>query len=290
LDSNTLTLLGSGFKLFPSKIRWSDHRGIADEWSGYLFTMITLLSPSKSMNLDRVRDVAVSQPTFLDQAEVLVEGLRPYSVVQIQELMEVSEAIAELNQQRFQDWKRPFTRRNSKQAVLAFSGDVYEGLDAGSLDKRELRYAHNNLRILSGLYGLLRPLDLIQPYRLEMGRSFANSKGRNLYEFWGSAITEQINDVEKKVVVNLASQEYFQAVKESLLVGRVVTPVFKDGKDGSYKVISFFAKKARGMMARFIVENRIKTVSGLKAFCAEGYVFDKSASTKDTLVFCRSGA
>jgi cytoplasmic iron level regulating protein YaaA (DUF328/UPF0246 family) len=205
--------------------------------------------------------------------------------------MGVSEQIAELNHRRFMNWGVPFSLDNAKQAVLAFRGDVYTGLDADSLSSAQLGFAQKHLRILSGLYGLLRPLDLMQPYRLEMGLKFANRGGRNLYEFWGDTIGAELNRELKKsgsnVLVNLASNEYFQAVRPRTLDAEIITPVFKDLKGGKYKIISFFAKKARGQMARFIIERELTEPADLKKFRAGGYRYNKAESTAREWVFTR---
>jgi hypothetical protein len=209
----------------------------------------------------------------------------------IQSLMGVSENIAALNHARFMNWHPDFTPDNAKQAVLAFKGDVYTGLEAESLDAKALTFAQKHLRILSGLYGLLRPLDLMQPYRLEMGLKFANRGGSNLYEFWGEQITEAVADALKKsgspVLVNLASNEYFKSIKPARLDAQVVTPVFKDLKNGQYKMISFFAKKARGVMARYIVEQQLNEPEAIKSFTGAGYYYSAKDSSDKQWVFLR---
>ncbi|MGD2006700.1 MAG: peroxide stress protein YaaA, partial [Cellvibrionales bacterium] len=231
------------------------------------------------------------QPQFLQLAAELVEDARRMSPEDIQSLMGVSENIAALNHARFMNWHPDFTPDNAKQAVLAFKGDVYTGLEAESLDAKALTFAQKHLRILSGLYGLLRPLDLMQPYRLEMGLKFANRGGSNLYEFWGEQITEAVADALKKsgspVLVNLASNEYFKSIKPARLDAQVVTPVFKDLKNGQYKMISFFAKKARGVMARYIVEQQLNEPEAIKSFTGAGYYYSAKDSSDKQWVFLR---
>jgi cytoplasmic iron level regulating protein YaaA (DUF328/UPF0246 family) len=207
-------------------------------------------------------------------------------------MMHISDPLAHLNFQRYADWSTRFGTDNAKQAMLAFNGDVYEGFAAKTLSASDLDYAQSHVRVLSGLYGLLRPLDLLQPYRLEMGTKFANARGRDLYAFWGERITAALNAQLKKqrgarVLINCASEEYFKSVKPKLLDAPVISPVFEDWKGGRYKIISFHAKRARGMMARYAVENRIDEPEALKAFDSEGYAFDRKASNDETYVFRR---
>ena len=257
--------------------------------------MLTVISPAKSLDFETPSTLRRgTQPALLDAAETLVEDARRLDPQQIRELMGISESLAELNHQRFMDWHRPFDRSNAKQALLAFRGDVYVGLDADTLDRDGLDYAQKHLRILSGLYGLLRPLDLMQPYRLEMGLKFENRGGRNLYEFWGSRITELLAQQLKKsgspILCNLASKEYFHAVKPAALDAEVITPVFKDLKGDKYRIISFFAKKARGQMARFIIDKQVNDVAALKKFRVAGYRYNRGESTARELVFTRDEA
>jgi uncharacterized protein len=256
--------------------------------------MIIVLSPAKSLDYDtppHVRKHTI--PDFVDDAAELIGGLRRLSPQQIASLMDISDQLAHLNFQRYADWSPKFDAHNAKQAVLAFNGDVYEGFDAKTLSSADLDFAQNHVRVLSGLYGLLRPLDLLQPYRLEMGTRFANPRGKDLYAFWGERITEALNAQLKKnavasrVLVNCASNEYFKSVKPKLLDAPVVTPVFEDWKVGRYKIISFHAKRARGLMARFVVENRLAKPDDLKAFDTEGYAFEAAASNDSTYVFRR---
>ncbi|WP_133650566.1 peroxide stress protein YaaA [Paraburkholderia flava] len=256
--------------------------------------MIIVLSPAKSLDYETPPHVRKhTLPDFIEDAAELIGGLRCLSPQQISTLMDISDPLARLNFQRYADWSPEFGTHNAKQAVLAFNGDVYEGLDARSLSAADLDYAQKHVRVLSGLYGLLRPLDLLQPYRLEMGTRFANGRGKDLYAFWGERITHALNAQLKKntraakVLVNCASTEYFRSVKPKLLDAPVVTPVFEDWKGGRYKVISFHAKRARGMMARYAVEGRLEAPEQLKGFDAEGYAFDADASNDSTYVFRR---
>ena len=254
--------------------------------------MLFLLSPAKSLDFDTpAPGVAHTQPQFVPQAQALIEILREHSPQEIAELMDLSDALSGLNVARYQAWSPKFTAKNAKQAVLAFNGDVYEGLDAKSLKAEDLAWAQEHVAILSGLYGVLRPLDYMQPYRLEMGTKLANPQGKDLYKFWGSQISEylnkQLSKQEQAVIVNLASQEYFKSVDRKALQARVVECVFEDHKGGKYKIISFLAKRARGLMARYAVLKRVKTVEQLKKFNLEGYAFEASVSEPDRLVFRR---
>ena len=254
--------------------------------------MLTLISPAKTLDFDTPPHTRkTTQPLFLEQSEALVNDARDMSPEDIRKLMGVSENIAELNHERFMNWGTPFTLDNAKQSILAFKGDVYTGLEAETLSAKQLTFAQKHLAILSGLYGVLRPLDLMQPYRLEMGLKFANSGGKNLYEFWGDAINDAVAGLLKKsgsnVLVNLASNEYFKSVRAKGLEADIVTPVFKDKKNGKYRVISFFAKKARGQMARYIIDNALNEPEGLKKFRVDGYRYNKGESTARELVFTR---
>jgi uncharacterized protein len=254
--------------------------------------MLTVISPAKTLDFETPPVTRKSTaPQLLDRSAQLVEDMRALSPDDIRELMGVSEKIAELNHHRFMNWSHPFNLDNAKQSVLAFKGDVYTGLEADTLDGEQMKFAQQHLRILSGLYGVLRPLDLMQAYRLEMGVKFANRGGKNLYEFWGDEITNNLNAQLKKiksdVLVNLASNEYFKSVKAKQLNGDIVTPVFKDLKAGKYKIISFYAKKARGQMARFIIEQQIEDPAGLKKFNIAGYKYNAAESTARELVFTR---
>ena len=254
--------------------------------------MLTLISPAKTLDFDSPSTSRKkTQPVFLDRAEELVEEARRLSPNDIERLMGVSEKIAVLNHQRFMDWGRPFTLKNAKQALLAFKGDVYVGLEADSLNSAQLDFAQKHLRVLSGLYGVLRPLDLIQPYRLEMGLAFANAGGKDLYQFWGDKITRELDKAlgksGTKVLVNLASKEYFRAVRPGALDAEIITPMFKDWKGDRYRVISFFAKRARGQMARFIVDQQLGDPRELKKFRVDVYRYNKAESSAFELVFTR---
>jgi cytoplasmic iron level regulating protein YaaA (DUF328/UPF0246 family) len=257
--------------------------------------MLTVISPAKTLDFDTPPTTRkTTRPRLLARAGELVEDARDLTPQDIRELMGVSEKIADLNHRRFMNWETPFTLDNAKQSILAFQGDVYTGLEAGTLSNAQLNFAQKHLCILSGLYGLLRPLDLMQPYRLEMGLKFANRGGKNLYEFWGDDITREVNGLLKKsgspVLVNLASNEYFKAIRPGALDAEVITPVFKDLKGGNYRVISFFAKKARGQMARFIIDKELDDAAGLKKFRAGGYRYNRAESSARELVFTRDQA
>ena len=254
--------------------------------------MLLLISPAKTLDFDTPPQTSVAtQPDFLDHSQALIDELRHLSPPQISELMGISDKLGDLNFGRFLNWQTPFTPANAKQAVLAFKGDVYTGMQADTFAKGDFTFAQKHLRILSGLYGLLRPLDLIQPYRLEMGTAFANARGKNLYQFWGDIITDRINEelaaLKSKVVVNLASNEYYQAVNGRRLDAEVITPVFKDRKNGQYKIISFFAKKARGMMSAYIIRERLKNPDAVKGFNTAGYVYNEAMSNPKEWVFTR---
>lgn len=255
--------------------------------------MIILLSPAKTLDFESPLSVAQhTQPQFLDQSADLIAVLRKLSPVDVGELMSVSSALAELNVKRFADWRRPFRPANARQALLAFAGDVYEGLQASTLDESALSWAQSHLRVLSGLYGLLRPLDLMQPYRLEMGTRLANSRGRDLYAFWGESLARALKEAlaghSHPVLVNLASEEYFKALSPGASTMPVVQPVFQERRpDGDYKVISFMAKRARGRMARFAIDHRIDDPEALKAFSEDGYRFAARSSDASTWVFRR---
>lgn len=255
--------------------------------------MLVLISPAKTLDFESPATTSeYSEPSLLAQSQILVNRCQQLSMQDIASLMKVSDKIAGINVARFAQWKVPFALENdAKQALFAFKGDVYTGLDAETLSQPALTYAQQHLCILSGLYGLLRPLDLMLPYRLEMGIRLDNERGSNLYQFWGDIITELLNEklaaLQVDKVVNLASNEYFKSVKKKLLNAQIITPIFKDQKNGQYKVISFYAKKARGLMARYIMENEISDIEQLKGFAAEGYYFVESASNDMDLVFYR---
>lgn len=254
--------------------------------------MLMVISPAKTLDYETppVTDQH-TQPLFVAQAAQLIEVMREYSPDQLSRLMKISDKLAGLNVARFTEWSSEFTTDNSKQALLAFKGDVYTGLDANSLTADELDYAQTHLRMLSGLYGLLRPLDLMQPYRLEMGTRVANPGGKDLYEFWGDLLTDTLNaHMEEQglgTLLNLASNEYFKAIKPGKLKANLVNVDFKDQKNGQYKIISFYAKKARGLMARYVIRNRIESVAALRQFDVDGYYFSEEHSTANQLVFLR---
>ncbi|ARU28576.1 peroxide stress protein YaaA [Cellvibrio sp. PSBB006] len=254
--------------------------------------MLLLISPAKTLDFATPpRTKVVTQPNFLEHSQTLIDELRHLSPPQLSELMGISDKLGDLNFGRFLNWQTPFTLDNAKQAVLAFKGDVYTGMEAETFARGDFTFAQKHLRILSGLYGLLRPLDLIQPYRLEMGTPFTNTRGKNLYQFWGDIITDRINEelaaLKSKVVVNLASNEYYQAVNGRRLDAEVITPVFKDRKNGQYKIISFFAKKARGMMSAYIIRERLKKPEGIKDFNTAGYAYNEAMSSPKEWVFTR---
>ncbi len=254
--------------------------------------MLTVISPAKTLDFDSptVTD-AFTQPAHLTQSRKLVKRLRQLSAPDLSRLMDVSSNIAELNQQRFKKWKTPFKPENARQAVFAFKGDAYIGLDAYSMTSDNIDFAQRHLRILSGLYGLLRPLDLMQAYRLEMGTRLETGLGKNLYQFWNGRITRALNlelrQSESKILINLASNEYFKSIKPKLLKAKVITPVFKDYHEDSYQVIGFFAKKARGTMARFIIDNQIDNPEILKDFDRGGYAYSELLSCPSQWVYTR---
>lgn len=254
-------------------------------------SMIVLLSPAKSLNFEETPQADYSTPRMLESSEKLVDILRKKSANNLKKLMGVSDNIAQLNASRFRQFSTPFTPDNAKQAALAFNGDVYTGLQADTFGKRDFNFAQKHLRILSGLYGLLKPLDLIQPYRLEMGTSLKNGRKKNLYEFWDQRITEMLNadlaESGSKIVLNLASQEYFKSIKTKVLEGQVVTVHFKEDRNGVYKVISFNAKKARGAMANLIVKKRLKKVADLYQLDVDGYLYNPALSEENNLVFTK---
>lgn len=254
--------------------------------------MLALISPAKTLDYQSTLPTDEhTLPRLLQESQQLIDVSRKLSASQIANLMSVSEKIANLNVERFRDWDSDFDLSNARQAIFAFKGDVYTGLDAYHLDEKDFKFAQKHLRMLSGLYGLLRPLDLMMPYRLEMGTRLENPRGHNLYEFWGDIITNLINeDLEQagsNVLVNIASDEYYKSVKESKIKAEIIKPVFLDQKNGKYKVISFYAKKARGLMARFIIENQLSSIEDLKSFNTDGYYFDAASSLAGELVFKR---
>lgn len=257
--------------------------------------MLTIISPAKKLDYSQPAETqAFTQPLLLEHSEQLIKDLQQLSPEEVCSLMGLSDKLGALNYERFQEWQTPFSIDNAKQAVLAFKGDVYQGLDADNMNADELNWAQDNLRILSGLYGLLRPLDLMQPYRLEMGTKFANQRGANLYQFWGEIITDQLNKLfpasTKSVLVNLASNEYFKSVQPKNINAEIITPVFMDQKGDKYKIISFFAKRARGLMSAFIIKNKITDAEQLKTFNVDGYSFNSAMSDDNKWVFCRAEA
>lgn len=254
--------------------------------------MLALISPAKKLDFETDTPLGTfTQPKFLDRSEKLIKAARKLSRQDIRNLMGISDKLADLNFQRFKDFKPPFDLGNAKQAAFVFNGDTYVGLRARELDADDLKYAQKHLRILSGLYGLLRPLDLIQPYRLEMGLKFQAPGGGDLYSFWNDALAEAVDDAVKghkdKTVVNLASGEYFKAVDAKALKAPVITPVFKEVKDGEARVLGMFAKQARGAMARFMITERIETAEGLKKFTGLGYAYQPHLSDAANWVFTR---
>ena len=253
--------------------------------------MIVVISPSKTLDFSGKSKGEYTIPDFLENSIELLKVLCKLTVSEIAELMDLSEKLAVLNYRRYHDFSIPFTLENSRQAIYAFKGDVYEGLDAEAFTQEDLKYAQSHLRIISGLYGLLRPLDLIQPYRLEMGIKLSNQNYKNLYEYWGNKITVKLNDLLKSggnnLLVNLASTEYFKVLNPKLFNARLVTPVFKERKNREYKVIPIFAKKARGLMASYIIKHRVENSDGIKQFREDGYGFNPNLSTETELVFTR---
>ena len=255
--------------------------------------MISLLSPAKTLDFETSPTTSVcTQPEFLSLSNDLIKGLSKLKTEEIAKLMNISSKLADLNRERFHNWKLQHNSNNAKQAILAFKGDVYAGLQAWDFKKADFSFAQKHFRVLSGLYGVLKPLDLIQPYRLEMGTIYPNKQGKDLYAFWGDKIAKQINkDVKKnssQFVLNLASQEYFKAAGNSKIDAQIISPSFLDQKNGKYKIISFYAKKARGSMANFIITNKIENPQDLEKFAHDGYKFAKGESSLDKPVFVRS--
>jgi len=252
--------------------------------------MLIVLSPAKSLDLETPPTTQLtSQPDFLDHSELLIHRLRDFSPAELGKLMDLSDALSTLNVARYASWTKD--TREARQAVMTFDGDVYDGLSARSLTAKQLDYAQSRIRILSGLYGMLRPLDLIHPHRLEMGTRLATARGKSLYDFWGDTITDALNRTAEQqgaeVLVNLASEEYFKSVKPKKLAMPVITPLFEDWKNGKYKIISFYAKRARGLMARYAAVKGITDPHKLKKFDVDGYAFEPSASDEKTWIFRR---
>jgi len=254
--------------------------------------MLLVVSPAKKLDFESpLATQKFSQPNLLEQSQLLINDCIKLSPSDIATLMKLSDKLAGLNAARFGEWSTPFNQDNARQAILSFNGDVYTGLDAQTFSEGDFDYAQKHFRILSGLYGLLKPLDLMQAYRLEMGCKLANSRGDNLYQFWGEIITDELNktlsEQGDEVLINLASTEYFKSVKKKQLNATIITPAFKDWKNGQYKMISFFAKKARGLMARYIIQNKLTSVEQLKDFDSAGYQYNESLSKGNDWVFTR---
>ncbi|MCW8928993.1 MAG: peroxide stress protein YaaA [Gammaproteobacteria bacterium] len=258
--------------------------------------MLIVISPAKKLDFDSLPQTDdFTIPVSLDDSSELIDTLREYSAKQLEKLMHLSTNLAQLNYDRYQDWHLPFNPQNAKQAILTFKGDVYAGMNIESFSDEDLSFTQDHLRILSGLYGLLRPLDLMQPYRLEMGTRLENQRGKNLYEFWGNQITDllnkQLKETGSKTLVNLASNEYYKSVNPKLVQGQIITPVFKEKReDGSYKIIGIYAKKARGMMSAYILKNKLKKIEQIKKFTEAGYAFNAELSSETDWVFCRDKA
>ena len=254
--------------------------------------MLIVLSPAKSLDYKTpVKVKTTTLPDFVSESAKLIADLKKLAPQEIANLMGLSDQLAALNVGRYRDWSKKFTDENSKPAIYAFDGDVYDGFDVKSLDAKSVDFAQDHIRILSGLYGALRPLDLMQAYRLEMGTSFKNVRGKDLYAFWGERVTDSLNKVlgkqKKPVLLNLASEEYFKVLQANNLDCPVISPVFQDAKDGKYKIISFYAKRARGLMARYVVENRIEDPADLKGFNLDGYKYVASESKPEKPLFRR---
>ena len=254
--------------------------------------MLAIISPAKTLDFEStVRNLPVSQPRLTDYSEQLIEICRKLSPQDIASLMSISDKLAALNAARFAEWTKSHNEKNARAAIFAFKGDVYTGLDVNSLSDEDILFAQTHLRMLSGLYGLLQPLDLMQPYRLEMGTKLTTPKGKDLYAFWGNTITQAVQQAidaqGDDVLVNLASEEYYKSIKPSRLNAQIVKPIFLDYKNGKYKTVSFYAKKARGLMCRYMIQNRLTQVEQLKDFDLNGYWFDETASTEKEFVFKR---
>ncbi len=254
--------------------------------------MMIVISPAKNLDFETALPTRKhTQAKMLCDSQLLINDLSEFSPQDLSKLMGISDKLAILNFSRYQTWQLPFDTDNARQALFAFKGDVYTGMDAYSFDKGDIDFAQKNLRILSGLYGLLRPLDLIQPYRLEMGSKLENAQGKNLYDFWGNkisnALNKELSKTDDSLLVNLASNEYFKSVNPKNLNANVITPVFKDMKNGKYKIISFFAKKARGLMSAYIIKNKLTQTTQLKKFNGAGYAYNDAMSTSSELVFVR---
>ncbi len=250
--------------------------------------MKILISPAKSLNFDiEIERKDFSTPNFIDESKILIDELKKFSQSQISTLMKISENLAQINYQRFQDFKTPFTCKNAKPALYFFNGDVYEGIDVENYNEKQIQYAQNNLRILSGLYGILKPLDLIQAYRLEMSTKLKNKNGKNLYEFWQEKLTNYLNQEEENLIINLASSEYFQAINKEKIKAKIVNIIFKEKKGKEFKIVGIFAKKARGLMVDYLIKNNVKNLDEIKKFNSENYKFNQEFSEQENLVFTR---
>jgi len=252
--------------------------------------MRIVISPAKKLNTDAINpNILASTPLFLKQAQDLIDIIVEKDSFEVASLMKLSIKLADLTVSRFQKWHTPFTADNAKQAIFSFAGDVYQGLDASTFSESDLAFCQTHLRILSGLYGLLRPLDLMQAYRLEMGTRLVTNKGKNLYDFWGDRLTKQLNHElnNDETLVNLASTEYFKSIQPQSIACNIITPMFKENKAGTYKVIGIHAKRARGLMARYIIQNRITDIEAIKGFTSNGYAWNASLSNHQDWVFTR---
>ena len=254
--------------------------------------MLIVISPAKTLDFETAPTTQdFTQPELLKESKKLISELKKLEPAEVSSLMKISDKLGTLNYLRFNEWKTPFNLNNAKQALLAFKGDVYTGIEAETFSNQDLKFAQKHLRILSGLYGVLKPLDLMQAYRLEMGTQFENKQGKDLYAFWGGKLTDQINNdlkaAKSKVLINLASNEYFKSLQANDIDAEIIVPVFKDFKNGKYKIISFYAKKARGLMSAYIIKNRLKKPEDIKAFNVDGYKYSKSESSGNNWVFLR---
>ncbi|MDG2354087.1 MAG: peroxide stress protein YaaA [Gammaproteobacteria bacterium] len=249
--------------------------------------MLAVISPSKTQDFDPIQFGVFTQTRQIEQSQILVDLLKSKTQDDIANLMSISDKLSKLNFDRFQTFGTPFTLNNAKQALLAFKGDVYNGIDAPSLSSDDLEFAQDHLRMLSGLYGVIRPLDLIQPYRLEMGTKLKNSQGKNLYEFWSDKISSVLNEDESEVIINLASNEYFKGIDKKSLNAKIINIAFKELKNDAYKIIGIYAKRARGLMVNYMIKNRLTEPESLKSFNIEGYQFRQDMSDESTWVFTR---
>ncbi len=257
--------------------------------------MIIVLSPAKTLDYEsKLLTRKQSLPQMTDESQKLIEIMRTKSPADVSQLMSISPDLAALNVERYQDWQPEFTRENSRPAILAFQGDVYRGLDVSQFSERDFTHAQKHLRILSGLYGILRPLDLMQPYRLEMGTKLNTPRGTNLYEFWGERLTDALNkdlvDQKPRALINLASKEYISSIRLDAIEGKVITPTFKDFSRGDYRVVAFFAKYARGLMASWLIRNRVSSVKAIRNFDGGGYRYSADHSTPSTPTFVRDAS